>query len=145
MADPSGPARENRAGAVGDEDRLKYANDAGFFPGDHPPDEDSSVSPGTASDSESDCSDGPTANLAASLRLFAESMLRIEQAEMETAKAREASKLEADRVRAELELELTRMVAQTQLQIAAVAAGKCGRSRKRKRRDGEDTSPPSRR
>lgn len=140
MADPPGPIKENRAGAIGDENRLKYANDAGFFPGDRPPDDESSVSPGSASDSESECSESPALNLAASLRLFAESMLRIERSEIETTKAREASKLEADRRRAELELQLARMVAQTQLQIAGVAAG---RSRKRKRRDEEDTPPPS--
>ncbi|KAK4754374.1 hypothetical protein SAY87_002478 [Trapa incisa] len=138
MEDPT----EVGAGAVGDENRLKYANDAGFFPGDYPPDDDSSVSHESASDSDSNCSGSSTANLATSLRLFTESMQRVERAEMDAAKSREVSRLEADRRRAELGLDMTRMVAQIQLQIAAAATGK---SRKRKRRDAEDTPPLSRR
>ncbi|KAK4753285.1 hypothetical protein SAY87_022083 [Trapa incisa] len=36
----SGPTKANGTGATGDENLLKYTNDAGFFPGDHPPDEE---------------------------------------------------------------------------------------------------------
>ncbi|OWM83373.1 hypothetical protein CDL15_Pgr012854 [Punica granatum] len=144
MADPSRPTGEYSAGAAGDENRLKYAYDDGFIPENLPPDEDSTVSPGSASDSEPECPDGIAVNLAASLRLFCDSMRTIEQVEMEMAKAREASRVEVERRRGELDLELTRMVAQSQLQIAAVvAAGKSGRCRKRKRGGGEDSDTPS--
>ncbi|CAK7351511.1 unnamed protein product [Dovyalis caffra] len=127
MEETAGRTGPNRAG----EDRLKHACDAGMVSGEIPSDSEDSNNP-LSSDSVSSESPPRLTDLAASFRVFSESMARMDLAEMEMIKAREASRLEAEKRRMELEAELTRIMLQTQLQIASVVAGK-GTSRKRKR------------
>ncbi|KAL6332214.1 hypothetical protein AAG906_001929 [Vitis piasezkii] len=115
-----GPIQPNRGSGTG-EKRLKYAFDAGFLSGAHPPD-----TPVTR-----------LADLAASFRVFSESLARMELAEMEMLKAREAFRLEAEKRRLESEAEMTQMLLQTQLQIASLVS----RSPSRKRKRGEEDDP----
>ncbi|KAI8001169.1 Uncharacterized protein LOK49_LG09G00206 [Camellia lanceoleosa] len=62
------------------------------------------------------------------------------------AKAREASRLEAEKRRAQLESELTQMLLQTQLQIASyISQPSPTSSRKRKRSDEDNSSISSER
>ncbi|GLT72658.1 hypothetical protein SLA2020_445730 [Shorea laevis] len=148
MEDQTCRAGGNRS-ARNAESHLKYAVDAGFLSGAHPnaPDlDDEESNQPASSDSESCDSVGESelphglANLAASFRVFSESLLRMERAQLEMAKAREASRLEAEKRRVELEAELTRMLLQTQLQIASFASRQSP-SRKRKRVDGNESPP----
>jgi hypothetical protein len=136
MADAADRARPNRE----EENRLKHACDAGMVTGEVPSDSEDSNNP-LSSDSVSSESPPRLADLAASFRVFSESMARMDLAEMEMIKAREASRLEAEKRRMELEAELTRMMLQTQLQIASIVAGK-GTSRKRKRVGEEEGEMP---
>ncbi|KAJ6725219.1 hypothetical protein OIU85_023072 [Salix viminalis] len=127
MADTAGRTRLNRE----EKNRLKHACDAGMVSGEVPSDSEDSNNP-LSSDSVRSESPPRLADLATSFRVFSESMARMDLAEREMIKAREASRLEAEKRRMELEAELTRMMLQTQLQIASIVAGK-GTSRKRKR------------
>lgn len=136
MADAADRARPNRE----EENRLKHACDAGMVTGEVPSDSEDSNNP-LSSDSVSSESPPRLADLAASFRVFSESMARMDLAEMEMIKAREASRLEAEKRRMELEAELTRMMLQTQLQIASIVTGK-GTSRKRKRVGEEEGEMP---
>lgn len=128
-----------------DQNRLKYACDAGILSttlsAPQPHTEDSNNPP--SSDSES-CESPRLTDLTASFRVFSESLAGMGLAEMEMIKAREASRWEAEKRRMESEAELTRMMLQTQLQIASLVAGK-GPGRKRKRVEEEDESLISRR
>ncbi|XP_021294495.1 uncharacterized protein At4g22160 [Herrania umbratica] len=143
MADPSARAGLNRTSSSG-ENRLKYNFDAGFLsnarPSDTPNlDEEDSNDPSSL-DSDScdwECQSTPLADLSASLRVFSDSMLRMELAGMEMVKAMEASRCEAEKRRMESEAELTRMMLRTQSQIASFIAGD---NRKRKRVE-EDEQP----
>lgn len=74
-------------------------------------------------------------SLAASIRDFAESMMRREVAELEMMKAREAARIEAENRRLERETELTEMLLKTQLQITSFL---CSRTTDRKRRRSEE-------
>lgn len=97
------------------------------------------------SDSSSD-SDGEStrlSGLAASFRIVSESLLRMEQTELEMAKAREALRLKAEKQRLESEAELTQMLLQTQLQIASLVARQRDPSRKRKRAEEEEEEESS--
>ncbi|XP_062013562.1 uncharacterized protein At4g22160 [Rosa rugosa] len=104
--------------------------------------EDSHALPSSDSDSSSE-SDGESARLsglAASFRIVSESLLRMEQTELEMTKAREALRLEAENRRLESEAELTQMLLQTQLQIASLVSRRRRDhhpSRKRKRAEEE--------
>ncbi|XAR53814.1 hypothetical protein NMG60_11022502 [Bertholletia excelsa] len=145
MADPTGAAEPNRI-FRGNEKRLRYAFDGGFLSGDHPADSPEAVDGGSETrrspDSESSDSDGESrglADLAASFRVFSESVVRMELAELEMVKAREASRQEAENRRAELDSELTQMLLQTQLHIASYVAA-ASSTRKRKRSDGHGDS-----
>ncbi|KAH7569434.1 hypothetical protein JRO89_XS06G0161400 [Xanthoceras sorbifolium] len=120
------------------ENRLRHAVDAGFLSG---------AREGEFSDSDSCDSDSEStrlADLSASFRVFSESLLRRELAEMEMMKSREALRCEAEKRRMESEAELTRMMVQTQLQIASFVAGK-SRSRKRKRAEQDESTQLSQR
>ncbi|KAJ9136396.1 hypothetical protein P3X46_033480 [Hevea brasiliensis] len=132
MAEPPGPTRPNVA-ARNDENRLKYACDAGILTDDFNANdldgEDSNSTP--SFDSES-CKSPRLEDLAASLRVFSESLARMDLAETEMTRARETWRCEAEKRRMELEAELTRLMLGTQLQIALIVAGK-GPSKKRKR------------
>ncbi|XVF26105.1 hypothetical protein REPUB_Repub13aG0271100 [Reevesia pubescens] len=138
MADPSARTGLNPMGGK-DGNRLKYTCDAGFLSNVRPSDtpnldeEDSNDPLSFDSDSyDSECKSTLLTDLSASLRVFSDSMLRMELAGMEMAKAMEASRCEAEKRRAESEAELTRMMLQTQSQIASFIAGD-GENRKRKR------------
>ncbi|TXG46927.1 hypothetical protein EZV62_026221 [Acer yangbiense] len=113
------------------ENRQKHAVDAGF-PSSAAREEEFSDSDSCDSVSESSSSSTRLADLSASFRVFSESLLRRELAEMEMMKSREALRCEAEKRRMETEAELTQMLVQTQLQIASFVAGK-STSRKRKR------------
>lgn len=152
----SGRAGRPNRRAYDERNRLRYAFDAGFLSRAHCPtgdvprapdlahdDEDSNSNsnsppgPGSESDADSDGESTSRSDVAASLRVVSDSLLKTERAESEMAKAREALRLEAEKRRAESEAELTQMVMRTQLQIASL----CSRpvpSRKRKRADQED-------
>ncbi|KAL0012257.1 hypothetical protein SO802_007365 [Lithocarpus litseifolius] len=140
MAEQTGRAGPNRA--VGNEEnRLKYAVDAGLLSGAHPHDEDSNEPPSSDSESTDSATESTRfTGLAASFRVFSESLLRMERAQLEMAKAREASRLEAEKRRVESEAELTRMLLQTQLQIASFASSRQSPSRKRKRVEEGDSA-----
>ncbi|KAJ4842750.1 hypothetical protein Tsubulata_013371 [Turnera subulata] len=79
-------------------------------------------------------SDHPLASsgMAASFRVFTESMARMQLAELEMLKSREATLREAHKRRTESEAEMTRLMLQTQLQIASLLRLT---TRKRKRVD----------
>ncbi|CBI33001.3 unnamed protein product, partial [Vitis vinifera] len=141
-----GPIQPNRGSGTGDK-RLKYAFDAGFLSGAHPPDtpvtvdsdnRDSTIPLGSTSESCDSADESKRlADLAASFRVFSESLARMELAEMEMLKAREAFRLEAEKRRLESEAEMTQMLLQTQLQIASLVS----RSPSRKRKRGEEDDP----
>lgn len=142
MADPTAPPNPSLAK---DDHCLKYTCDAGFFSNPHPSDtpnldEEDSNSPPTfdSDDCDSDCDSTPFTDLSAGLRVFSDSILRMELAGMEMVKAMEASRCEAEKRRAESEAELTRMILRTQSQIASFVAGEAD-TRKRKR--GADDEP----
>ncbi|MBA0778392.1 hypothetical protein Gotri_006259 [Gossypium trilobum] len=142
MADPTAPP--NPTLTKGD-NCLKYTCDAGFFSNPHPSDtpnldEEDSNSPPTfdSDDCDSDCDSTHFTDLSAGLRVFSDSILRMELAGMEMVKAMEASRCEAEKRRAESEAELTRMMLRTQSQIASFVAGDAD-TRKRKR--GADDEP----
>ncbi|KAK8629537.1 hypothetical protein V6N13_078373 [Hibiscus sabdariffa] len=133
MADPSAPAQPT---VTKDDNCLKYSCDAGFFSNAHPSDtpnldEEDSNDPPPTFDSD-DCDSTPLSDLSASLRVFSDSILKMELAGMEMVKAMEASRCEAEKRRAESEVELTRMMLRTQSLIASFVAGD-GDNRKRKR------------
>ncbi|KAL6179938.1 hypothetical protein ACLB2K_046609 [Fragaria x ananassa] len=109
--------------------------------------EDANSLPISDSDSSSD-SEGESARLsglAASFRIVSESLLRMEQTELEMAKAREALRLKAEKRRLDSEAELTEMLLQTQLQIASLVSREKDhhRSRKRKRAEEEEENDSS--
>ncbi|KAF8414145.1 hypothetical protein HHK36_002144 [Tetracentron sinense] len=145
----SGPNRDEKDHG----NRLKYAFDGGFLSGAHPPDtpltvdvddEDSSIP--QSSESESSDSVGESkrfSDLAASIQVFSGSLLRMELAEIEMLKAREALRVEAERRRVELEDEMTQMFLSTQLQMASFLARE-SRNRKRKRVEEEISSSSER-
>ncbi|XP_065877742.1 uncharacterized protein At4g22160-like isoform X1 [Euphorbia lathyris] len=127
--------------AIRDENRLKFTCDAGILsnectPNNHDDDSEDSNEP-TSSGSRS-CGSPPMGSLAASLRLFGDSLMRMEQAETEMMRARETLRCEEEKRRMEMEAELTRMMLATELQIASIVAGKGGLSRKRKRNEGNN-------
>ncbi|KAF3451769.1 hypothetical protein FNV43_RR07865 [Rhamnella rubrinervis] len=150
------PLRSGRNRPVYDaQSRLRYAFDAGHYSLDGFPrgldlvhdddddgDEDSS-SP-LSSDSETDDgSDGKSArwaDVAASFRVFSDSLLRMERAESEMAKAREALRLEAEKRRAESEAELTQMMLRTQFQIASLVSRRIPSQKRKRVEEGERTS-----
>ncbi|GMI72706.1 hypothetical protein HRI_000939900 [Hibiscus trionum] len=146
MADPSAPGQPP---LTTDQICLKYSCDAGFFSNAHPSDtpnldEEDSNDPPPSFDSDgcdSEFDSTPLSDLSASLRVFSDSILRMELAGMEMVKAMEASRCEAEKRRAESEAELTRMMLRTQSQIASFVAGD-GDNRKRKR-GAEDESRDS--
>ncbi|XP_059624474.1 uncharacterized protein At4g22160 [Cornus florida] len=152
MADAAGRSEPNR-GARNDEKRLKYAFDAGFLSGANPSDtpntvdaddgDSATLKTSDSESSDSDCDSKQLAGLAASFRVFSESMLRMELAEMEMIKAREALRYEAEKRRVESEAEMTRMLLQTQLQIASFLSRTCV-NRKRKRSADDETSTSER-
>ncbi|XVE87729.1 hypothetical protein DITRI_Ditri19aG0011300 [Diplodiscus trichospermus] len=140
MADTSARTALNRT-RLKDETRLKYTCDAGILSNTGPSntpnldEEDSNELLGfdsDNSDSESECDSTPLTDLPASLRIFSDSMLKMELAGMEMIKAMEASRCEAEKRRVEAEGELTRMMLRTQSQIASFIAGD-RENRKRKR------------
>ncbi|KAE8686374.1 hypothetical protein F3Y22_tig00111069pilonHSYRG00152 [Hibiscus syriacus] len=146
MADPSAPGQPT---VTNDENCLKYTCDAGFFSNAYPSDtpnhdeEDSNDPPSNfdSDDCDSECDSKPLTDLSAGLRVFSDSILRMELAGMEMVKAMEASRCEAEKRRAELEAELARMMFRTQSQIASFVAGD-GENRKRKR-EADDASRDS--
>lgn len=148
---PSGLAEVNRGSRNDESRRLNFALDAGLLSGGHPPDtpnadyddEDESVTRQSCDSEESSDSVGESkwsVDLAASFRVISESMLRTQLAELEMIKAREATRLEAEKRRMESETELTRMLLQTQLQIASfIAQTNPNRKRKRSGSDEDDS------
>ncbi|XP_058200960.1 uncharacterized protein At4g22160 [Rhododendron vialii] len=140
MADPIDRPQPNHRSQT-NRQSLKYAFDAGFLSGARPsdaPDADGDSASRSSSDSESSDSDGESSgldDLAASFRVVSEFAMRAERDELEMAKAREASRLAAEKRRAELEADLTRVVVRTQLQVAASCAPRASLGRKRKRSD----------
>ncbi|KAM7501007.1 hypothetical protein LguiA_025421 [Lonicera macranthoides] len=148
---PTGLAEANRGSRNDESRRLNFAFDAGLLPGGHPPDtpnadyddEDDSVTRQSCDSEESSDSVGESkwsGDLAASFRVISESMLRTELAEQEMIKAREVSRLDAEKSRMESETELTRMLLQTQLQIASfMAQTSPNRKRKRSGSDEDDS------
>ncbi|KAL4563001.1 hypothetical protein LXL04_027032 [Taraxacum kok-saghyz] len=84
----------------------------------------------------SDSSGSSGGSLAASLRHFAEGMMRREAAELEMMKAREAARIAAENRRLERETELTEMLLKTQLQITSFLCS--GTSDRKRKRSGED-------
>ncbi|KAG6392362.1 hypothetical protein SASPL_146579 [Salvia splendens] len=90
---------------------LRYTFDGHFSP-DTPRDDSSS---------ESRCSNS-------SFQVIADSMVRMETAQLEMMKKREMARLDAQRRQAELEVEMTRMMLQTQVHIASTVC----HTRKRK-------------
>ncbi|KAK9084764.1 hypothetical protein Sjap_025175 [Stephania japonica] len=122
---------------------LTYAFDAGFLSGAPPPDSPTSTvdSPRDADPESRDSPREPNqlTDLRACLRVFTESYLRMEAAEMEMIKSREASRIEAERRRAETESVIAHMLARNQVQIAEFLARK-SRNRKRKRVQRDDLS-----
>ncbi|KAK9089752.1 hypothetical protein Scep_028834 [Stephania cephalantha] len=123
---------------------LTCAFDDGFLTGAPPPDSPTStVDVPRDADPEYQCNSprepSRLTDLRASLRVFTESFLRTETAEMEMIKSREASRIESERRRAETESVIAQMLAKNQLQIAEFLAKK-GRNRKRKRVQRDDSS-----
>ncbi|KAK1557507.1 hypothetical protein Q3G72_026012 [Acer saccharum] len=126
------------------DNRQKHAVDAGF-PSGAAREEEFSDSDSCDSVSESSSSSTRLADLSASFRVFSESLLRRELAEMDMMKSREALRCEAEKRRMETEAELTQMLVQTQLQIASFVAGKSTTSRKRKRVEEDESTSLSQR
>ncbi|KAK2644570.1 hypothetical protein Ddye_019765 [Dipteronia dyeriana] len=142
MDEPASRAGPHRRPGL-NENRQKHAVDAGF-PSGAPREEEFSDSDSCDSVSESSSSPTRLADLSASFRVFSESLLRRELAEMEMMKSREALRCEAEKRRMETEAELTQMLVQTQLQIASFVAGK-STSRKRKRVEEDESTSLSQR
>ncbi|KAJ4981323.1 hypothetical protein NE237_032160 [Protea cynaroides] len=141
MADLAGRTQPDRH-------RLTHAFDAGLLSGSQPAsrsadaddDDECTFLDSSPSDSATDDSIGDSkrcGDLAASVRCFAGTLLRMEVEEMEMLKAREASRMEAEKRRMELELEMTQMLLNIQIQIASFLSQK-NRKRKRKRVEEED-------
>lgn len=141
MADPIARPAQNRTGS-NDENRLKYTCDAGFISNTPNLDEEDSNDPlGFDSNNyDSEYDSAQLTDLSASLRVFSDSMLRMELAGMEMIKAMEVSRCEAEKRRVESEAELTRMMLRTQSQIASYIAGD-GENRKRKRKRVAEDEP----
>ena len=137
------PNRRNREEA----NRLKYGFDAGLLSGAQPQNidhdgVDSNVS--WDSDSETDDSDGKTmrlTGLSASLRVLSDSLLRMERAEAELNKTREALRLQAENRRLESEAELTRMLLRTELQLASFVSRPINAPTRKRKRTDEETTP----
>lgn len=133
---------------LNDENRLKYAFDAGFSSGGgHPhdspqtPDFDAGGSDDPPS-SDPESSNGKSTSLTgltASLRVLSDSLMRMERAEVEMAKTREALRLQSETRRLELEAEMTQMLLRTELQIASLVSRR-NPSRKRKRVEEDQTT-----
>lgn len=141
MADPIARPAQNRTGS-NDENRLKYTCDAGFISNTPNLDEEDSNDPlcFDSNNYDSEYDSAQLTDLSASLRVFSDSMLRMELAGMEMIKAMEASRCEAEKRRVESEAELTRMMLRTQSQIASYIAGD-GENRKRKRKRVAEDEP----
>ncbi|WCJ20146.1 hypothetical protein M5689_002400 [Euphorbia peplus] len=121
--------------AIGDENRLKFSSDAGILSDERTAnnhDGDSEDSNELTSSGSRRSDSPPMDCVGASLRLFADSLVRMEQAETEMMRVRETLRCEAEKRRMEMESELTQMMLATELQIASIVAGK-GLSRRRKR------------
>lgn len=121
---------------------LNYAFDGGLLYGCSPLDDtpesiEFEAGDGQESDqsSESDSETESLADLASCFRVFSESMLKLELAELKMIQERERLRFEAEKRRMELETQLTQMMMQTQLQIASVF---CHKSSNRKRKRSED-------
>lgn len=154
MSEQMGQAEANTR-SIDDGRLLQYGFDAGFL--SSPPDspdtmmevhvgKEDAINTSSSSDSEeSDLASDSTrlADLTASLQIFSESLLRMELAEMEMLKAREALRIESARRRIESEAEMNRMLMQTQLQIASFLSQRSS-NRKRKRLDTDDTTSSDR-
>ncbi|KAI3823846.1 hypothetical protein L1987_05291 [Smallanthus sonchifolius] len=81
-----------------------------------------------------------SSGVAASLRDFAESMMRRQGAELEMMKTREVVRIEAENRRLERETELTEMMLKTQLQLSSfICSQTCDRKRKRGEEDGSES------
>lgn len=156
MSEQMGQAEANTR-SIDDGRLLQYGFDAGFLSSPQPPDspdtmmevhvgKEDAINTSSSSDSEeSDLASDSTrlADLTASLQIFSESLLRMELAEMEMLKAREALRIESARRRIESEAEMNRMLMQTQLQIASFLSQRSS-NRKRKRLDTDDTTSSDR-
>lgn len=147
MAFQTGRTRQPNRNARNNEGRQNYAFDAGLLSGARPnvadrdgDDSDVQFSSDSESSSDSDGESTRLSGLAASFRVVSDSLLRMEQTELEMAKAREALRLKAEKQRVELEAELTQMLLQTQLQVASLVSRQSPR-RKRKRLEGTDELP----
>lgn len=154
MSEQMGQAEANTR-SIDDGRLLQYGFDAGFL--SSPPDspdtmmevhvgKEDAINTSSSSDSEeSDLASDSTrlADLTASLQIFSESLLRMELAEMEMLKAREALRIESARRRIESEAEMNRMLMQTQLQIASFLSQRSS-NRKRKRLDTDDATSSDR-
>ncbi|KAI3680490.1 hypothetical protein L6452_35261 [Arctium lappa] len=129
MADQSNSNLSSSNNGDGDRhSRLKQAIDGGGF-----------ISDDEGWSSES--SGRSRRSVAASLRDFAESMMRREVAELEMMKVREAARIESENRRLERETELTEMILKTQLEITSFLCSGTG-DRKRKRREEDDGESP---
>ncbi|KAI5330834.1 PREDICTED: At4g22160 [Prunus dulcis] len=150
MAFQTGRTRPPNRNARNNEGRQNYAFDAGLLSGARPnvadrDDEDSDVQFSSDSESSSD-SDGEStrlSGLAASFRVVSDSLLRMEQTELEMAKAREGLRLKAEKQRVELEAELTQMLLQTQLQVASLVSQQSPRRKRKRVEDADESLLPS--
>ncbi|XP_062088276.1 uncharacterized protein At4g22160 [Humulus lupulus] len=79
--------------------------------------------------------------LSASLRVLSDLLLRMERAEAELNKTREALRLHAENRRIELEAELTQMLLRTELQIASFISRPISVSSRKRKRIEEETTP----
>ncbi|XP_042477376.1 uncharacterized protein At4g22160 [Macadamia integrifolia] len=136
-----------------DQGRLTHAFDAGLLSGSLPADTPSTAdadddddddeepflepSPPDSSTEDSISDSNRWGDLAASIHVFAGTLLRMEVEEMEVVKAWEASRMESEKRRVELELEMTQMLLKIQLQVASFISQK-NRNRKRKRKRVEE-------
>lgn len=124
---------------------LKYTFDGHFLPKTPPDDDTPKTTESNHSNSETGQSSGSgysDTNQTASFQLIANTMLRMELAELEMMKKRETARLEAEKRRAELEDEMTRMMLQTQSHIALFVSQNSS-SKKRKSSSGDDNSSTS--
>ncbi|KAI3456507.1 hypothetical protein Pfo_013170, partial [Paulownia fortunei] len=142
---PTHPTQPKRPGEeTKSSNPLKYTFDGHFLP-TTPPDDDTTKTTEsnhsnseTGQSSESRYSDP---SRTASLQLIANTMLRMELAELEMMKKREAARLEAQKRQAELEDEMTRMMLQTQSHIASfVSQNSSSGKRKRFNIDGSSST-----
>lgn len=107
---------------------LTYTFDGHFSP-DTPDDDDDDDGDSSPRSSESESQYRP---VTASFQLIANTMLRMELAQLEMMKKREIARQEAQRRHAELEHEMTRMMLQTQAQVASIVCHDTSTGRKRK-------------